>query len=73
MCFPGGVSPSVSPHKERINTSGSLTMFPPPHSDAESHQGEASESPALVLLVLQLLQGKERLRILLQVLRGPVI
>lgn len=62
------------PHKERINTSGSLTMFSPPsHSDAESHQGEASESPALVRLVLQLLQGKERLRILLQDLRGPVI
>ena len=38
-------------------------------TDAKSHQTEASEPPLLVPLVLQLLQGQQGLRFLLQVLR----
>lgn len=62
-----------SSHEEGINTSVALTLFPTrSYSDAESQQAEASESPLLVHLVLQLLQGQQRLRVLLQVLRSPI-
>lgn len=75
MCFPRGVSRCFQRTRSGetqecvFNCTPLLPTFS--HSGAVSHQAEAEESHLLVLLVLQLLPGKQRLWILLQVLSSP--
>lgn len=73
MCFPYGV-PRCSLLTRRGWNAGDerqAHVSRLSRTDAESHQAEAPEPSLLVPLVLQLLQGQQGLRLLLQVLRIP--